>query len=81
MGKALSLRGRFALWTSAVVIVSGLGLMCSVYLVSSRALRTQTDEEMDRIAAKTAEELDLWIGSRERDAVNLRVLAKITTHR
>jgi methyl-accepting chemotaxis protein len=48
--------------------------MLSVYLVSSRALREQADEEMDRIAAKTAEQLDLWISSRERDAVNISEL-------
>ncbi|MGA2115234.1 MAG: methyl-accepting chemotaxis protein [Bryobacteraceae bacterium] len=71
---ALSLRGKFAVWTSVVVVTSSLGLMLSVYLVSSRALRSQADEEMDRIVTKTTEELDLWIGSRERDAVNISEL-------
>jgi len=74
----LSLRGRFAAWTSAVVIASSLGLMLSVYLVSSRALRSQADEELDRIVSKTAEELDLWIASRERDAVNIGELPSLT---
>ena len=74
MAKTLSLRGRFVVWTSAVVIASTLGLMVSVYLVSSRALKAQSGEEMDQIVAKTAEELDLWIDSRERDAVNLSEL-------
>jgi len=77
MARTLSLRGRFAVWTSAVVIASTLGLMLSVYLVSSRALRAQADEEMDRIVTKTAEELDLWIGSRERDAVNISELREL----
>jgi hypothetical protein len=74
MAKTLSLRGRFALWTSAIVIASSIGLIFSVNLVSSRALRAQADEEMDRIVTKTAEELDLWIDSRERDAVNISEL-------
>jgi hypothetical protein len=65
MTRTLSLRGKFAIWTSTVVIASSLGLMFSTYLVSSRALRAQADEEMDSIVAKTAEELDLWISSRE----------------
>jgi len=74
MVRALSLRARFAVWTSAVVIASSLGLMLSVYAVSSRALTSQADEEMDRIVRKTTEELDLWIDSRERDAVNISEL-------
>lgn len=47
--------------------------MVAIYLVSSRALTAQADEKMDRIGNKTAE-LDLWIGSRERDAVNISEL-------
>lgn len=74
MAKTLSLRSRFAVWTSAIVIASSVGLMVSVYLVSSRALREQSEEEMDSIATKTAEQLDLWINSRVRDAVNLSEL-------
>lgn len=77
MTRTISLRSRFALWTSAVVIVSSVGLMFSTYLVSSRALRAQADEEMDSIVAKTAEELDLWISSRERDAVNISELQEL----
>jgi methyl-accepting chemotaxis protein len=77
MAKTLSLRGRFVVWTSAVVIASTLGLMVSVYLVSSRALKAQSGEEMDQIVAKTAEELDLWIDSRERDAVNIGELPSL----
>jgi methyl-accepting chemotaxis protein len=72
--QTLSLRGRFAVWTSAVVIASTLALMCGIYLVSSQVLREQADDEMDRIVGKTAEELDLWLGARARDAVNLAEL-------
>jgi methyl-accepting chemotaxis protein len=74
MAKTLSLRRRFAVWTSVVVVFSSLGLMASVYFVSSHALKQQADEELDRIVAKTTEELDLWIESQERDAVNLSEL-------
>jgi hypothetical protein len=74
VAKTLSLRSRFAVWTSVVVIAFSLGLMLSVYFVSSRALRSQADEELDRIVTKTTEELDLWIDSRERDAVNISEL-------
>jgi len=71
MARTLSLRSRFAVWTSAVVIASGLALMLSVYRVSSRALEQQADGELDHLVAKTCQELDLWITSRERAAVNL----------
>ena len=74
MAKTLSLRRRFAVWTSVVVVFSSLGLMSSVYFVSSHALKEQAEEELDRIVAKTVEELDLWVESRERDAVNLSEL-------
>src|ERR1700690_3664074 len=77
MVRTLSLRSRFALWTSAVVTVFSLGLMYSVYLVSSRAVTVQVAEEMDRVTTKTSEELDLWISSRERDAVNLSELREL----
>src|ERR1035441_10479595 len=72
--KQLSLRGRFALWTSTVIVASTLGLTGTVYFVSSRALTAQTDEGMDRIVNNTAQTLDLWNSSRERDAVNLSEL-------
>jgi len=85
MAKTVSLRTRFAVWTSTVVIVFSMALMVSVYIVSSRALREQADEEMDRIATKTTEELDLWIDSRERDAANISelqpLIAACTDHK
>jgi methyl-accepting chemotaxis protein len=74
VNRRLSLRGRFALWTSTVLVASTLGLTCAVYFVSSHALTAQADEELDRIANSTAEALDLWLSSRERDAVNLSEL-------
>src|SRR5579872_6023521 len=75
MVRVLSLRARFALWTSVTVAASVAGLMLAVSVIASRALRTETEMEMDRIASKTAEELDLWISSRQRDALNLSELA------
>jgi methyl-accepting chemotaxis protein len=57
-----------------VIIAATVALTCTIYFVSSRALAAQAAEEMDGIANKTAEELDLWISSRERDAVNLSEL-------
>jgi methyl-accepting chemotaxis protein len=74
MRRKLSLRSRFIVWTSAVVVVSSGVLMIGVYEVSSRAMEKQADEEMKAVVAKTAGELDLWVEARERDAVNLSEL-------
>jgi methyl-accepting chemotaxis protein len=83
--KRLSLSARFAVWTSAVVVAATLGLTITVYFVSSHALTAQAGEELDRIVGSTAEALDLWIGSRERDAMNLSELqplvAACTNHK
>ncbi|MGA2114605.1 MAG: methyl-accepting chemotaxis protein [Bryobacteraceae bacterium] len=83
--RRLSLSARFAVWTSAVIAAATLGLTVTVYSVSSRALTEQADEGLDRIVGSTAEALDLWIGSRERDAVNLSELqplvAACTNHK
>jgi len=70
----LSLRSRFALWTSIVVVASTLGLTGTVYLVCSRTLTAQAEDGLNRSVKSTVEALDLWIGSRERDAVNLSEL-------
>lgn len=72
--KRLSLSARFAVWTSAVIVAATLGLTFTVYFVSSHALTAQADEELERMVGNTAEALDLWIGSRERDAANLSEL-------
>jgi len=40
----------------------------------SRALESQATEEMARVVEKTAEELDNWLSSRQRDAINLSAL-------
>ncbi len=69
-----SLRARFALWTSTVVVASTLGLTGTVDWVCSRTLTAQADEGLNRSATSTAQALDLWINSRERDAVNLSEL-------
>ncbi len=74
---SLSLRGRFVVWTSMVIVTSTLGLTGTIYWVCSRALTAQADEGLDRIANSTAQALDLWISSRERDAVNLSELSPL----
>jgi hypothetical protein len=38
------------------------------------ALTAQANEELDRTVSSTADALDLWLGSRERDAINLSEL-------
>lgn len=70
----LSLRGRFAVWTSTVIVASTFGLTYAVYSVSSHALTAQANEELSRTVSSTTEALDLWLGSRERDAINLSEL-------
>jgi len=70
----LGLRGRLIAWISTVLIASGVALVTMVGIVASRAVIAQANEELQRITGKTAEELDLWIGSRERDAANLSSL-------
>ncbi len=75
----LSLRARFALWTSTVVVASTLGLTGTVYWVCSRTLTAQADEALNRSATGTAQALDLWISSRERDAANLSELQPLAS--
>lgn len=70
----LSLRGRFTVWTSAVIVASIFGLIGTVYSVASRTLSSQASEEMERIVNNTTEALDLWLADRERDAVNISEL-------
>ncbi|HUI56938.1 MAG TPA: methyl-accepting chemotaxis protein [Bryobacteraceae bacterium] len=72
--KSLSLRARLAVWTSTAIMASTLGVTYTVYSVSSRALTTQANENMEHIATGTAEALDQWLSSRERDAINLSEL-------
>ena len=75
--KRLSMSARFALWTSTVLVASTLGLTFTVYFVSSHALTAQADEKLDRIVENAAEALDLWIGARERAAINLSELESL----
>jgi methyl-accepting chemotaxis protein len=67
----LSLRGRFCLWTSLVIVCATTGLTVAVYSVSSKAITKQTTEDLTRVATNTSRALDQWVGGRERDAVNL----------
>jgi hypothetical protein len=67
----LGLRGRLVLWTTAVLVISSTALLVGLNVVMSRALSTQSEAEMRSVVAKTVEELDLWLDSRERDARNL----------
>lgn len=54
-----------------VLFASGIALVVIVGMVSSHAILAQSGEEMERVVAKTVDELDLWTSSRERDAGNL----------
>jgi methyl-accepting chemotaxis protein len=67
----LGLRGRLIAWISLVLFASGIALVTIVGVVSSSAILAQSSEDLERIVGKTAGELDQWIDSRERDAVNL----------
>ena len=69
--RRLSLRGRFAAWTSAVVVVTTLALTYTVDSLSSSTINAQANDELNRIAASVSEALDLWLNSRQRDAVEL----------
>jgi methyl-accepting chemotaxis protein len=59
---------------SVVIVVSTAALLGTVYFVLSHTVAAQADQELAEIASKTADELDLWVSSRERDAVNLSEL-------
>lgn len=76
-GHQLSLRSRFVVWTSAVIVASTLGLAYSVYSVSSKALTTQATGAMEQIVNSTTAALDLWLTDRERDAMNLSELREL----
>ncbi|HTQ54316.1 MAG TPA: methyl-accepting chemotaxis protein [Bryobacteraceae bacterium] len=70
----LGLRSRLVVWISAVLLISGAALVLIVGLLASRAVSAQGNEELQQIAGKTADELDVWIDSRERDARNIAQL-------
>jgi methyl-accepting chemotaxis protein len=70
----LGLRGKLVAVTSAVLVVCCLGLVIAMSFVSSATLTQQAHEQMAQLVSKTAEGLDLWISSRERDALQLSEL-------
>jgi len=74
MTKALGLRGRLIAWISLALALTFLGLVIGVTSMVSRAVESQANDEMARVVDKTTEELDNWLSSRERDAVNLSSL-------
>jgi len=65
------LRGKLVAVISAVLFVCCLGLIIAVSVVCSNTLTQQAHEQMAQAAAKTVEELDLWLGSRQRDALQI----------
>ncbi len=72
------LRGRLLIWTLGALLIFGLALSLTVSSVSRRTLTAQAHEDLDHIVGKSAEEVDLWIDSRERDAVNISELEPFT---
>ena len=62
-----------------MIVAATLGLTGTVYWVCSRTLTAQADEGLERIANSTVQTLDLWIGSRERDAVNFSELGPLVS--
>lgn len=73
-GHRMDLRKRLIIWTSAALAASIFALVVTVAWVASRAMTALANEALSHVALKTAEELDLWIGARERDALNLAPL-------
>lgn len=74
MTNQLGLRGRLVAWISLPLVLTFSALVVGVTLMTSRAMESQANDEMARVVDKTTEELDNWLASRERDAVNLSTL-------
>jgi methyl-accepting chemotaxis protein len=70
----LGLRGKLVAWTCLVLVLTFAALIVGVAVMTSRAVQRQANDEMERVVDKTAVELDTWLSSRERDAVNLSSL-------
>jgi methyl-accepting chemotaxis protein len=70
----LGLRGKLVTWTCLVLVLTFAALIVGVAVMTSRAVQRQANDEMERVVDKTAGELDTWLSSRERDAVNLSSL-------
>jgi len=69
--KTIGLRGKLVVWISLALFLTFSGLVVAVRMVASEAVEAQVDDELARVVDKTTEELDNWLSSRERDAVNL----------
>lgn len=74
MIRQLGLRGRLVAWISLAVVLTFTALVIGVTWMTSHALESDARDEMQRVVEKTAGELDTWLSSRERDAVNLSTL-------
>jgi len=70
----LGLRGKLVAWVSLVLAVTFVALILGVTEMLSRTVASRASDEMARVVDKTAEELDSWLGGRERDALNLSAL-------
>ena len=74
MIKHFGLRGRLVAWISLVLVLTFSGLIAGVSWMVSRAMESQANEEMARVVEKTADKLDNWLASRQRDALNFSAL-------
>ena len=74
MIKHFGLRGRLVAWISLSLVLTFSALIVGVTWLISRAMESQANEEMTRVVEKTSDELDNWLSSRQRDAVNLSAL-------
>jgi len=70
----LGLRGKLVAWISLALVLTFSALVGGAAWTISRAVETQANDEMARVVDKTTEELDSWLSSRERDAINLSAL-------
>ena len=74
MIRQLGLRGRLVAWISLALVLTFTALIIGVTRMTSGALESEAKDEIQRVVEKTAGELDSWLSSRVRDAVNLSTL-------
>ena len=72
--KNVGLRGRLVAWISLALVLTFSALILAVRTIVSSEVESQANEELDRIVDKTTEELENWLSSRERDAVDLSAM-------
>ena len=53
--RKLSLRARFAFWTSLVIVALTAGLTCTVYVVSARTVTSLANQSLDDTTTNTAQ--------------------------